>query len=305
MKNKIFLCLLLGFLSFYVSFAQDHNRRTLSDANGWMMYLPGNTPIVISVPHGGSIAPNNIPDRSCPDAVTVRDSYTIELAKAVDSVFRSNYKVMPHIIYSNLSRKKVDLNREIEVGTCQNEQMEEPWNNFHMLIDTAIAIATREFGFCFYIDLHAHGHPIQQLEMGYLLRANELDKPDDLLNSKEVTDKSSMRWLVFNNSSNSKNVDLLRGSKSLGTLLTADGFAAVPSQQYPFPPEGQKYFNGGYNTKKYTSYSYPNVFGLQIETNMKGVREKESRPLFAQSLSKNILIFLKEHLNFSLENNSK
>jgi hypothetical protein len=74
----------------------------------------------------------------------------------------------------------------------------------------------------------------------------------------------------------------------LGTLLTADGFAAVPSNQYPFLIEGQKYFNAGYNTKRYTSDNYPNV--LQIETNIKGLREKVSRPLFAQSLSKNILI---------------
>jgi hypothetical protein len=82
--------------------------------------------------------------------------------------------------------------------------------------------------------------------------------------------------------------------------MTADGFPSVPSQQFPFPAEGQKYFNGGYNTKRYTSEAYPNVFGLQIETNMKGVREKESRPLFARSLAKNLHVFFKEFLNYSL-----
>jgi hypothetical protein len=92
----------------------------------------------------------------------------------------------------------------------------------------------------------------------------------------------------------------IRGPKSLGTLLAANGYPAVPGKQDPYPLHDQKYFDGGYNTKRYTSEAYPNVFGLQIETNMRGVREKESRPLFARSLAKNISIFLQEHLNYTI-----
>ncbi len=110
-----------------------------------------------------------------------------------------------------------------------------------------------------------------------------------------------MRWLVNNNVSKSSNADLIRGAKSLGTLLAADGYPAVPAKQDPYPLQDQKYFDGGYNTRRYTSEAYLNVFGLQIETNMRGVREKESRPLFARSLAKNISIFLREHLNYTIQ----
>ncbi len=131
---KPFLFLLLSLVFFSsISFGQSWNRKTYSDENGWMEYMPGTVPIVISVPHGGRVAPDSIVNRQCPDAVTVTDSYTIELAKAVDSVFRADYNVMPHLVICNLSRKKIDMNREVEIGTCADKNMEEQWYNFHML----------------------------------------------------------------------------------------------------------------------------------------------------------------------------
>ena len=50
----------------------------------------GNMPLVISVPHGGSLAPDSITTRACPGIITVTDSYTIELVKAIDSVFMAD-----------------------------------------------------------------------------------------------------------------------------------------------------------------------------------------------------------------------
>ena len=46
-------------------------------ANNYIEFHQGNLPIVISVPHGGSMQPATIPDRTCNSAVTVTDENTI------------------------------------------------------------------------------------------------------------------------------------------------------------------------------------------------------------------------------------
>ncbi len=66
---------------------------------------------------------DSIANKLCLGAVTVTDSYTTELAKAVDSVFRANFDVMLHLVICNLSRKKVDMNGEVEIGTCANKKL--------------------------------------------------------------------------------------------------------------------------------------------------------------------------------------
>lgn len=49
--------------------------------------IVGNIPLVISVPHGGDIHVEEIPDRDCKGAVKVTDSKTIETARAVQEAF--------------------------------------------------------------------------------------------------------------------------------------------------------------------------------------------------------------------------
>ncbi|MEJ7830317.1 MAG: hypothetical protein WKF91_19060, partial [Segetibacter sp.] len=47
--------------------------------------------------------------------------------------------------------KESGSDREVEIGTYANKNIEKPWYNFHMLIDTAVALATRRFKLCLYI----------------------------------------------------------------------------------------------------------------------------------------------------------
>ncbi len=50
-------------------------------------------------------------------------------------------------------------------------------------------------------------------------------------------------------------------------LASERGLPSVPSQADPAPLVGESYFNGGYNTRRYTGASHPATFGWQIETN--------------------------------------
>jgi len=277
------LMLLLFLFTYGTAHAQKWEiGKTYTDEEKWTEFIVGDLPLIISVPHGGTIMLSDVDVRNCKGAVTVTDSRTIELAKEIEKVFLAKYKARPYIIISNLSRKHLDQNRDIEEGTCGDKAMQKPWKQFHDYIDTAIVLATKKFGKAIYIDLHGHGHTKQRLELGYSLSADELRNLDS--KNDKLTSKSS----VANVLASDKNLnleELLIGENAFGTLITKEGFDAVPSKQDVAPLEGDKYFNGGYNTRRYTSSKYPNVFGWQIESNYKGVRDAAGRPAFAKAFA--------------------
>ena len=289
-KYTLFLCFIYIVVS---SFGQ--TSKTFSDPEGWTNMTTGTMPLVISVPHGGLINLDSVMDRSCEGAVTVTDSYTRELANEIANMMQKYHGMKPYIIVCNLVRKDIDQNRELEEATCGHTIMNKPWQTFHDYIDTSIAMATREFGGCVYIDLHGHGHPTQRLEIGYLLKEKELEGiVKEKVNEKPLAEKSSITHLLSNRKDNLKLKDFLIGEMSFGTMMANEGIPSVPSKQDPYPYEGEKYFNGGYNTRQYTTQNYPNVTGWQIESNMKGVRDAAGRPVFAQAFCKVIVKFIKE-----------
>lgn len=287
------LTLLLFLISGFAYAQKWEVGKTYTDDEKWTEFIVGDLPLIISVPHGGAVT---LPDalRDCKGAVTVTDSRTIELAKEIEKAFVAKYNARPFIIISNISRKNVDQNRDMAEGTCGNKAMEKPWNQFHDYIDTALALATKKFGKAIYIDLHGHGHTKQRLEVGYLLKAEEL-RALDAKDNKQVA-KSSVANLLASD----KNLDfeqLLVGPNAFGTLMAQQGIDAVPSKQDKAPLEDDKYFNGGYNTVRYTSNKYPNVFGWQIESHYKGVRDAEGRPAFAKAFVDVMGSYFKTYLN--------
>lgn len=280
----------LTMASHWSTSAQDR-LRLMDLPNKWNSFLQGSMPLVISAPHGGTNNLESVPDRSCEGAVTVTDMNTAELALAIAEQMEVAYGVKPYLVVCNLSRKDVDQNREIEVATCGNEKMQQSWGEFHGLIDGALKEAVERHGFCLYIDLHGHGHEVQRLELGYLLEEKVLERLYQG-SSLSASEPFSLQRLLRDS------VDLHRlvyGPRSFGTMMAEAGFPSVPSQGDPFPMAGQKFYGGGYNTRRYTGPDYPGVFGWQIESHFKGVRDKSGRPLFAEAFGRVVLQMLKEH----------
>ena len=291
--------LILFIISSFSSTAQ-----VIYGTNNYIEYHQGTLPVVISVAHGGNISPTNIPDRVCNNPTLVTDANTIELAKQIDTGLFALTGCHPHIIYCKLKRTKLDCNRNLADGACGNSDAVIAWTEFHHFIDTAELLAQNQSGGkAFYIDLHGHGHTIQQLELGYLLNSTELGYNDSTLNTNQYIGYSSIQNLVANNVNNYSHAQLLRGSYALGTLLTTAGYPSVPSQQVP-SPGSNPYFEGGYNTANYTSYATgKTVNGLQIECNYNNVRDSyASRKRFGDSLSTVLVKFLKIHQNINLDN---
>jgi len=266
--------------------------------NDYIEYQVGTLPVVISVPHGGDLAPAAIPDRTCNDPVFVKDAFTIETALAIKAALFAATGCYPHLIISHLKRPKLDPNRNRTSGACGHPQANTAWDEFHAFIGTAQQAANQEYaGDIFFVDLHGHGNPIPRIELGYLLYDDELALPDATLNTQQYLDASSIQNLALNNTNGYTHAQLLRGTQAFGTLLGLRGFPAVPSQQIPSPGTTTNYFSGGYTTATHTCYAPGNTTnGLQMELNFAGVRDNAtSRALFAEAFAAVVTDYLSTH----------
>ncbi len=262
---------------------------------GYVEYIPGNLPVVISVPHGGYLQPTNIPRRECSGCVYNRDLYTQELARSIIDDFFATTGCYPHVIINLLHRNRFDANRSITTAADGNPIVEEAYHNYHAYIDLAKVQIEADYGRGLFLDLHGHGHEIQRVELGYRLSRTQLQQTDSQLNQASLIEESSIRALVGENLQALSHADLLRGSSSLGTMLENRGFPAVPSTQDPHPEGSEDYFSGGYNTGRHSSENGGRIDGIQIECNRDVRWDAPTRERFADSLTLSINAYLQLH----------
>lgn len=270
--------------------------QTYYGADQYIQFMPGSLPILITAPHGGSLMPGTLPNRSSPNATTARDTNTEELAHAMREQFQARLGAAPSIVITRLHRNKIDNNREIIEATELNPLAQRAWYEWHAFIAAARTHMLDTRGRGFYIDLHGHGHPVPRLELGYLITASQLTQTDAGLNA--LVGSSSIRTLASTGSRT--HAELLRGATSMGTLFEARGFPAVPSSAQP-DPAAEPYFNGGYNTGRYGSRDGGTIDGVQIETHFAGVRDNaNSRLQFASALVDVMTQYFQLHYGMAL-----
>jgi hypothetical protein len=254
--------------------------------NGWIEYVAGDLPIVISVPHGGAIAPATVPDRTF--GTTATDRNTIDLALAIRDGLRATTGRTPHVIFCHLRRIKIDVNREVGEAAQGNPAMIQAWTEYHGFIELATSEALRQGG-GFFIDLHGHAHAIDRVEWGYLLSAATLDQSDAMLDASGVGALSSLQGLLSTTADPFSEV--LRGPSSLGGLLQP-AFPSVPSPAAPSPGAAE-YFSGGYTTRRHTVA----IAGVQLEANFPGLRDTAAnRASFGMALASALRAFAARHL---------
>lgn len=263
--------------------------------DSYATYLPGNMPLIISIPHGGYLMPDEIPERSCQNCSKNQDIYTLEIGLDMrDAIYRMTGHY-PHMIINHLHRTRLDPNRSIEEAADGNPDAEEVWYHFQDFIDSASAMVTAEYGKGLFIDLHGHRHLIRRTELGYLLSAEELQFDDEMLDMGTLTEYSSIRNLVSTNPGALTFSQLLRGPASLGSMLSDLGYATVPSAEIPFPAPGEPYFIGGYNTTRHGSSAGGTIDGIQVELDLDLRSDMTKRDRLVDDLSKVLLEFLRIH----------
>ncbi len=156
-------------------------------------------------------------------------------------------------------------------------------------------------GRALYLDIHGHGHEEQRVELGYLLNGAALRQDDDVLNSDDTIDSTSIRTLFRDNEAEMTFVELLRGPKSYGAMLEARGFPSVPSASQPAPEPDWAFFSGGYNTRRWGSRDGSDMSGIQIEGNQDARFDPATRLDFAYALVESSLEYLREHFGIVVE----
>jgi hypothetical protein len=266
-------------------------------ASGFIRHWPGELPIVLSVPHDGAAKPADIPDRT--SGVTVRDSYAAALAHAVRDALRARFGQAPQLVVCELSRKKVDCNREIGEGAAGQPKAEQVWREYHAFIDEAEAAVLARSQHGLYLDIHSHGHPKPRIEIGYLLKGSELRLADERLDKDPaVAARSSIRWL--SQRTPAKFSELLRGETSLGGLFAARGIPSVPSPREVLLLD-DPYFNGAYDIAAHGSRDKSQLDAAQLE--MPGpMRDTPAhRASTAQAIAESLDVYFARHFGVKLK----
>ena len=266
--------------------------------SGYVEFVAGDTPVVISASHGGYLEPDEVADRDW--GTTVRDAYTKELTYEIGEAFYELTGKRPHLIVNLLARTKLDANRDIEEAAQGDPVAEEAWHEYHDFIDQAERYATTGFDRALYLDIHGHGHLVQRVELGYLLSASELRQDDDVLDDDGYADDSSIRTLYEDNAGETTFSDLLRGPHSYGALLEARDFPSVPSDDQAAPEPLWLYFSGGYNTRRWGSSDGSAMSGIQIEANQDARFDEDIRLEFAYAVAESTIEYLQHHYGIDL-----
>lgn len=274
---------------------------TYTDKAAYVEYVVGDAPLVLVAPHGGSLTPSTLPDRTCSTCVIIADANTQELTRAVADTFFARTGKRPHLVINRLHRRKFDANRDVTEATGGNRGLDTTWLWMHAAIDSARLRVVRSGGRGLLIDMHGHGHDVPRLELGYLLTAATLRQDDATLVASGSMARTSVAQLALNSRSTSdRGVALLRGPNSLGALLVARGVPSVPSPADPAPLVGQEYFNGGYNTERHGSLDGSALDAIQIEHHFTGVRDNvTTRGVYARTLVDVLLVYLVRHYGWS------
>jgi N-formylglutamate amidohydrolase len=264
--------------------------------HAYVEFRAGDLPIVISAPHGGSLEPAEIPNRT--SATTVTDVATEDLARLVAAALLARTGREPSLVVCKLRRTKIDVNREIGEGAQGNAPAERAWNEYHAFLDAARAAAAARHGRALVVDLHGHGHPKGRIEIGYLIGAADLARPDAGLDNPALALQSSIRTLAAG--SGQRFSAIIRGPASLGGLLERAGYPSVPAPSVP-KPGTDPYFEGGYITRRHGSADGGPVSAIQLETPFPGLRDTAAaRARFAGALADALLAYVSTHLSMRL-----
>ena len=210
-------------------------------------FIPGNTNLVISAPHDGTVKPPNIPvrqagcrretggecqfsrdqreeecqtDLQC-GVVTARDTNSAQIARVVFTKYQELTGLTPHLVISHLHRSRLDPNRDLPEAAQGSPEAVRAYQAFHGSIEAAHKSLGDQPGL--HLDFHGYRDLLKQNNtmIGYLYRKQELNKADFTRSTP------SIQALI--NRTGIPAEELVFGKGSLGSMFEKSGYRAVPS----------------------------------------------------------------------------
>ncbi|MFN0076241.1 MAG: hypothetical protein ACKVY0_07190 [Prosthecobacter sp.] len=259
----------------------------------------GTLPIILTVPHGGTLKPDNVLARRY--GVTGMDANTVPLSEMIIEELQVLYGGKPHAIFSRLHRTRLDPNREIKEAAQGEPTAEAAWHRFHDSAQNARDVVMKKHGHGLLLDIHGHRHLDQRVELGYLIKGELLKAGDAELNANAaLIATTSIREL--DQRSPQSFAALLRGPQSLGGLLEFRGFRCLPSPTKDNPSLLAGYFSGAYDVLAHGSRDGGTVSAIQVECPWNNVRDRpENQRRFARALADSLGVYFEVHFGRKLK----
>ena len=221
----------------------------MSYLNNYIDFKRGNIPLILSVPHGGILECDSIPQRT--NGVLGIDKGTIELSVDLADYIQLKFEEeqldikFPYSINSKIRRSKVDINRRKSEAYNQSSNFaREIYTFYHSKIEEWVSSNLKSFGHSLLIDIHGFekdARPSGFRDVEIILGTNNLGS-------------------IFSESIPKRNWE-----KNLrGKIIEAFLQLGVPIA--PGHPRRREYvLTGGYITRKYGASNFPKSQTIQIE----------------------------------------
>jgi N-formylglutamate amidohydrolase len=131
--------------------------------NNYSEFIQGHLPIIISIPHGGHLFPEDIPDRkqTFPSVVKSNDINTQEIGRELADLITETFKGRkPYMVINHLGRSKLDVNRPLKEGaegipgSNLPSETQIAWSDYHTFLNNAVEEIEERFGRGLLIDIH-------------------------------------------------------------------------------------------------------------------------------------------------------
>jgi glutamine amidotransferase-like uncharacterized protein/N-formylglutamate amidohydrolase len=205
----------------------------------------GDLPIILSAPHGGSLAipevdvrkGEGLPKANGSGFFTGRDGGTQELALQVAQAIEQRFGKKPYYVIAGAHRKYIDFNRPAEIA-YEDPDAKATYDRYHDALAEACTAVQKKFQRGLLLDIHGQG---------------------------------SAKDTVFRGTHDGKTVKLLRerfgeqahhGEESLFARLKAGGWKVHPD---PLDGKEQNGFRGGYIVQTYGSHERFGIDAIQLE----------------------------------------
>ena len=236
-----------------------------------LMVRPGDSPIILSAPHGGTLPVPGVPVREgvgVKKFAIVRDDGTEVLAPMLAERLEKLMGKKPHLVVALFQRKCVDVNRPAG-DAFESDKAKPYYEAYHAALAKARETVIAKHGRGLLIDIHGQG-----------------------------ADKEA----VFRGTNGFKTVTHLFERSGKGALLGKGGlFGELAIRKHKIIPANDSddkedpRYNGGFIVQTYGSKGGGTVDAVQLELGAK-LRRNPGREAFTQDLAESIAAFATNHL---------
>ncbi len=270
-SRRHFLTLALALAAFQASAAT---------TNEFILVQRGDLPIIITAPHGGSMAIPDVPKRVGPEGerkngkfVTSQDTRTFELATATAKQLESLTGKKPFVVVMKAHRQFVDANRP-EAEGVEHASAKAVHAAFHATLRELVDdLRVRFPRGALLLDIHGQAASSNTIYRG-------------------TQNGTTVMRLIEKHGAGA-----LTGEHSVLGTLAARGLEVSPANTPPGDPPEHRSYNGGYIVRTYGSHRTNGVDAIQLEFGSAFRVNEKKREETAKSLAEAIKAFHQRYLS--------